>query len=759
MSQWEDIPLEDDNKWEDIQPEQQDTRSTGQVVADAFNPLNWPKNALAGLSEAGKFVDEYTGAPVRKFITEAVTGQDLEQAPSGAEQAKMLMNKFNMNDPSMKGAFGLPEKYGGNIKASDVYGVSLEMLQDPLMLIGEGAKFLDKGADALGFGKKAQVAGEAAQDQSVLFRNTDDMSQVQKASQNIDQSAKAGVDFKSGGLNFEQKITPFEIKQPKSLEELKGVALPKNAGELTGVKRLQEIENIVPDLETKPLNYHYQMFENPKAMKELKLQFENLPSEDAKNIAAYNQQMLRESEGKLKSTIDQFSKTAPKSLSDSGYDLIERVKGKYGAEKSELGPLFNQMQKNSYKLNKQASRDMIVGIGENTNVGKLLDVDQDTGRFLLKKNTPRSGMSDQEHGILSRVIDDLNDGMTFKELQDTRDFLRKNIDPANPGATAELSKVRSILLDQMQNLSKNMGDQVHGVFKRYAINERNRENIEKIIGGKIESLDSMFAANPDKAVKKIFANPNYVEVVREYLGDDAVNDMISSYLKSGYDKAVDSAKGFQPHVFKSWLRQNEGFIKNYVPQDVGERINALADYGYYSKRFLDEVNPSGTAASLAEAFKPGTIYQKFADQGIMGTVRSETVGRIGQEIKQRQAKKSINEILSGVKPEVRQSLMKRIQNDPKFDAMKNLLPDLNNVEKPRRSIPMIKEIDKQMDNREKQDFNDEMSQENVIERVKGSPYEQVLKNASQSGNQSFAAANYVLQNRDEKYRKMIKGER
>lgn len=47
----------------------------------------------------------------------------------------------------------------------------------------------------------------------------------------------------------------------------------------------------------------------------------------------------------------------------------------------------------------------------------------------------------------------------------------------------------------------------------------------------------------------------------------------------------------------------------------------------------------------------------------------------------------------------------------------------------------------------------------IIEKVKGTPYEQVLNNAYQKGgDKSFAAANYVLKNQDEKYRKLFEGE-
>ena len=43
----------------------------------------------------------------------------------------------------------------------------------------------------------------------------------------------------------------------------------------------------------------------------------------------------------------------------------------------------------------------------------------------------------------------------------------------------------------------------------------------------------------------------------------------------------------------------------------------------------------------------------------------------------------------------------------------------------------------------------------IMKKVKGTPYEQILNNSLQKGQGSFAAANYVLQNRDQKYRELM----
>lgn len=618
-----------------------DTRSAGQVVRDSLDVTNWPKNAMAGLQK----IDEYTGAPIRKFVTELATGEKLEKAPTGAQQAE----KIGVTDTTYGEYFGIPEDIrpyvGGNISPRDVVGFGLEAIQDPFVIGGA----LVKGGKTI-----AKAAPKVAEE--VTGRSFAKAAQSQSANAAAESTAKAVSSVSTGASSMEQGGTMFTKVAPQSLDELKNWKPSSTAGQMPGFERLKEIEKIVPDIETKPLKYHYDMMSNPKSMKELKLKFENLPTDDAKRIAAYNLELVNESANKINQIAGDLAGGQPKSISDAGYDVIASAKNKYNAEKEALAPVFNEIQARSTNLDSTSAHDLIVGIAENTKIKGLLDQAPDTGRFYLKKNSPRSGISDAEHNLLSRVIDDLNDGMTFKEIQDTREFLRKAVDPSNPGATAEINKVRSYLLGELENLAGSYGADVADTFRSYAKNERARESVEKIIGGKIDTFDQMFAANPDKVVQKIFSNPNYTKVMSDYLGAEKMQEVMASFIQSGIDKAMDSAKGFAPHTFKSWLKTNKSIIESGAPKGTFERLNALADYGYYGRRFLDEVNPSGTAASILKAIEPGNFFQKLKNDGVVAAVAAETAGRVGAAVKQRQAVKTVNEALGTKSPSVSTNL-------------------------------------------------------------------------------------------------------
>lgn len=654
------------DEWEPVTRQAKDGttyKKVGQDSWEAFEiPSQTPKpekgfwtsageSLIDGVSAVGEFVDSYGGAPTRSAIRATQEGENPFSAfynqfgedPSLAPTGQEIAENFGVPNEDMEatpqqrmlpsGAMLRPYK----TNPSKVVGTAIDIAADPLNVVPVGA-----------VAKGIKGTGRAAKSARNVLRSTQkiDASQVQAANATADAGAAARASMSGGGLEAEQTGKLFNYKKPETLDELRNWKPQGKQGQLVGKERLAEIEKAVPDLQTKPLKYHYDMMENPKAMKDLKLTFENLPTKDAKKIAAYNQSMVDESADKIAETVKQISGgNTPKSMTEAGDDFIGTIKEIYDSERTALAPAFERLAKTRRKVSPEESQGLIVAIGENTRLRNLLRQSDETGRISLAKNTPRSGISDQEHRVLSQVIDDLNDGMSFEELQKTREFLRKQTDPLNPAATSEINNVRSIMLSQMEELAAKNGPEVHGTFKSYAQNERLRENVEKIIGGKIEAIDSVYSANPDRVVKRIFSNPNYAETVRKYVGPEKFNDMVGAYINNGLEKAYDSARGFSPSKARNWINKNSEFIAKYASPETQKRLSSLADYGYYGKRFLDEVNPSGTAASLKAMLEPASFSQKIRQEGLRGAVASETFGRATSLVKQKQAVKSLQKAL------------------------------------------------------------------------------------------------------------------
>lgn len=498
-------------------------------------------------------------------------------------------------------------------------------------------------------------------------------------------NAKASASFEGGGATIEQTGQILETKAPKNLDELKSWNPGPNAGELPQKGRLEEIETVLPEMQTKHMKYHKDMLENPKSMQKLKLDFENLPTESAMKQAQYNQEIVNESGRGAQSVVKSISSSEPQSIGDAGENFLTALKDKYHDTKTDLSPVFKAIKQDAQSLSKADSAELIKTLGGETKIGSLIEEkainitpENPKGiiKVSLKKNTPKSGLTDQEHDLISRVIDDLNDGMTYEELQRTREFLRNSVDPANPKATQEVVKVRQILLKKLGTMADKEGGEVATAMKNYAINEQGKESIEKIIGGKIENLNKMYAANPEKIVSKIFANPNHAAIVTEFMGKDVVDQMAQAYVAKGVAKSFDSVNGFQPVAMRQWIKTNESFLKNYVSPEVAQKLSAWADSGYLGKRYLDAVNPSGTAASLEAMFKPGSFATKVRTQGVKGAVFSEIEQALTSKVKQNQAIKAVNESMGTPPPAPGQSVLRAgAKNEMQ------LLKDPNSVEK------------------------------------------------------------------------------
>lgn len=377
--------------------------------------------------------------------------------------------------------------------------------------------------------------------------------------------------------------------------------------------------------------------------------------------------------------------------------------------------------------------------------------------MFLKPNTSRTGLSDSEYNAIKRVFDDLGGPVTFQDLQRQREYLRKMIDPANPAATEELSKVRSIMLDQLQEMASKKMPNMRQVFQDYAKNETAIDNIEKIIGGKLESMNQIFAANPEKVVKKILSNPNNQEIVSQFLGKDAYNEILASYLEEGFKKSFDEVRGFKPQDMRAFLNQNQNLLARSMAPEQIERLKALADHGYLARRFLDEVNPSGTTEAFLKAIEPGAFTQEVIQKGPIAAVKQGLMSKVLTSQKQKQSMEALNQVLAGAEATTEASAKAKL-----YEALKAKMPTVTPetaAEVGRAGAATGAVLRMQPKKKEEEKPKAKPNQTNIMQKLQGSPYQSILQNAlDQGGEQSFAAANYVLMNRDEKFRKLINEE-
>jgi hypothetical protein len=561
--------------------------------------------------------DKYAAAPIRKFVTEKLSGKELEASPTGSEQAKMLgisdkpigLGDYVTKMNPLSGFGKYLKEQNVDFSPADVAGIGLETIQDPTLVLSGALK-----------------AGKG------IYSALPKVSRAMKEVPTVDTIGKGSASVSGGGLESEISGQTFSVKKPESLEELRGITLPDMAGQMPSSKRLKQIVSNNPDLGVPPLEYHHRMLENPKAMKELKLKFENLPTEDAKQIARYNYAMLNESENQIRSGILKMSGGKPQSIPESGRSFINAVLTKYNETKKSLSPMFETFRKSKNNITTEESVDLIYQVMSDSKLGPALSLDEKTGKIILSPFDSRLGVSPKEYTAIKRVIGNIQNGVSVDQIMNVRDYLRKSLDPVDFTKTSEIEKVRSNLLGAIENLVSNKyGDDVRGVFQQYAINEKTRDGIEKIIGGKLESMNATLKANPDSVVSSIFSNPNYAEEVRKTVGEQEFQKLVSSFINRGVEQSIDDVKGFLPHKFKNWLDKNDEFMRLYAP-NYRNKMRDMADYGYLSRRFLDEVNPSGTAASLLEGLKPESLIQRVKQAPTMLSAGMEVAGSVNKKI-------------------------------------------------------------------------------------------------------------------------------
>jgi hypothetical protein len=215
---------------------------------------------------------------------------------------------------------------------------------------------------------------------------------------------------------------------------------------------------------------------------------------------------------------------------------------------------------------------------------------------------------------------------------------------------------------------------------------------------------------PDPSDKELMARDAY-RVVSDAI-DKATEEGAKSINKEGLTELLSQGK----KLYSSAMGAEE-LLLNKVAREQGNKLVSLTD----------NIASSGAAASGGVAPAAATFVGKKGLEKYGPKLTAETLDKAS----------------------------KMLLKSPNMQQMMKVNPEAFNALVYKAAEQMTPQNQTQ---REPQSFNDESSQEALIQKMQGTPYAQMLQNAAQNGEQSFAAANYVLQQRDENYRKKLRGE-
>lgn len=215
---------------------------------------------------------------------------------------------------------------------------------------------------------------------------------------------------------------------------------------------------------------------------------------------------------------------------------------------------------------------------------------------------------------------------------------------------------------------------------------------------------------PNPTDKELMARDAY-RVVSDAI-DKATEEGAKSINKEGLSELLSQGKKLY-----SSAKGAEELLKNKVAREQGNKIGGLTDY----------IATTGAATSGGAAPAAATFVGKKGLEKYGPKLTAETLDKAS----------------------------KMLLKSPNMQQIMRVNPEAFNALVYKAAEQMTPQNEKQ---REPQSFNEESSMDALIQKMQGTPYAQMLQNAAQKGEQSFAAANYVLQQRDENYRKKLRGE-
>lgn len=473
-----------------------------------------------------------------------------------------------------------------------------------------------------------------------------------QAAQEIGKDAEAGA---ASPQAFAAEVPGI----PQSLADI--TAKVKQGGfdtfgnELTAKTALKDAVGNLEDLNYPVHNLQLQSLDNPRARDIYKTILES-GSEEGQALKAYEGLQKNEAVGK---TFQSIKNLAPEGITSdavqAGDRAIDAFTHQYQTEKEALAPTFKKVDE--VGLNQLSDRGALLNKLEQSipDSSKYIKL-SDQGELSLEPYKASMPFSKNAYGAIQDLLEGANDkNLTLGGLRNIRESMRDRINWLSaPRESSQISSLRKNLMDyledQVQKISPDL--QVRDTFRRYAVNEQNRETIEKIFGGSI-SDKAQFGKQikSEDVLDKIFSNTNSIQAAKSILGDVEFKNILGNYLNLKAHGVTDLAKnGFSSNKFASFLRQKAPELQTAFsdnPQGL-KRIQSLTDF----MRILPDspsVNPSGTAKTLNILEKLKGLKQNLEESksGLLSFAAKKGIQALLDKTEGARLKNVMDAILSG----------------------------------------------------------------------------------------------------------------
>ena len=297
---------------------------------------------------------------------------------------------------------------------------------------------------------------------------------------------------------------------------------------------------------------------------------------------------------------------------DAGEKAVSNFTDQYQNEKEALKPIFEEIKK--LPLETDPLPDAI------TNMTKAVPgiagmFDASGAEIAVKPYKTSWGIDRSTYNAVKEAVDSLQEpNANLQTIWNVRKGLDQHVDVLAQGqAPQEIRALKAALMEQMQNSTGNPN--IREAFKRYAINEQQRQVIEQAFGASVGTPEfgQISKVQPEKILDKIFSNTATTEAAKNILPPSQFNEMLGNYFKINQSKVTDNG-AFSSNKFWNKFLAPKQYVLESALSDNPEVLQGLKDKTTIARILPDDYsnNPPRTATTLQrlkEVFgEPGKVH-------------------------------------------------------------------------------------------------------------------------------------------------------
>lgn len=369
------------------------------------------------------------------------------------------------------------------------------------------------------------------------------------------------------------------------------------------------------------------------------------PSDLGANLKAYEGIQKNELVGKTNAAISDLTPgTEP--VADAyqgGKQAIQAFTDQYQTEKNSLAPFFDSLknQPTQAPLLPNAVSRMTQAV---PGMANMFDTTGDA--IGIRPYKTAWGIDKATYNAAKEAVDGLQgSNQSLQTLWNVRKGLDQHIDVLAQGqAPREIRSLKAALMDQMQDSTGNPN--IRDAFKRYAINEQQRQVIENAFGASVGTPEfgQISKVKPEVIGDRIFGNTATTQAAKNILPPEQFQSILANWLSEAKANATDKG-AFSANKFGSFLKRNQDALGTAF-QDRPESFQRLKDLSTIMRILPDapSINPSGTAKTLSRMILSHTPdLHNMTWEGMLASIPKKIASEIGDRLKMNE----LNQYLSG----------------------------------------------------------------------------------------------------------------